>query len=134
VPVTAVDGDRAALERVKRQQRGVQEVADFVRELSDRSISPVDLDSAVMRRVFGNRAGNSPSRQRFQHVKFFRGNGVLALDGDFGDGLADVAVIVHHLGRMLNPSVRSSRHAHRPTCRWPSPKTACRWSRAGAFR
>ena len=96
-PGAAVDGDGSPLQRVEREERGVEDVADFVSQLSGSldffGRSRFGGDARVLRHGFRDRRVEAA----IQRVEFFGRDRKVLFDGDFRDGLADITVIVDDL-------------------------------------
>ena len=82
---------------MKREERGVEDVANLVRQLPQAfhflARSRVGRDA----RVLGDRFGNGGIQAAIQGMKLPVCDRRALLDGELGNGLADVAVVVHHL-------------------------------------
>ena len=76
---------------------GVEQVADFVRELTGSfnfvrgSAQPADAA------VRSDRLGGRGIERPVERVKFIHGNRRVLFDGDLGNGLTNVAVVMDHL-------------------------------------
>ena len=96
-PGAAVDGDGSPFQRMEREERGVEDVADFVSQLSGSldffCRSRFGGDARVLRHGFRDRGVEAA----IQRMEFFGRDRQVLLDGDFRDGLADIAVVVDDL-------------------------------------
>ena len=84
-------------QRLKREKRGIEQVAKFVRHLPQ----PLSLlRPSSLRREAGvlcQRFRDGGVEAAIQRVEFFYGNRRILIEGELGDCLADVAIVVDDL-------------------------------------
>ena len=102
----AVDGNGTALQRVERENRGVQAVSKFVGRVAKTFDFAGGSRFRRHTRVFRDRFRNCGVETAIEGVEFFHGDGRTLLDRERRDCLADVAVIM--TGTALLPLAHGS--------------------------
>jgi hypothetical protein len=96
-PSAAVDGNRAALQRLERQHGRVQEIACLVSNVRG-TLCVVRVPSlGGQARVFCHRFGDSGIEATIERMKFLGRDRRVLLDGQLGHSLPYVPVVVDHL-------------------------------------
>src|ERR1051326_3872606 len=97
-PQTNISGP----EHLERHQRRVQQISHFMSEDSEPFGPPcgfgVNCRLIALASVLGHRAGDRIVQALVQRAKVAGTDGCVEFNGEFGDGLTDIAIVVHHLG------------------------------------
>ena len=107
----ARDADISGLENLERHHRGVEQVAQFVRQEPDALASARALRGLGRQVLFaaklGDGAGNGLVEASIQQPEVAGADRRLGFDGQLDNGLADVAVVVYDLreGKPLTQQV-----------------------------
>ena len=95
------DSDIARLEHLKRDHRGVGQIAQFMSKEPEAFVpaSGLSIDAGLraFAPVLGDRARDGVVQAVVQRAKIIRADGRVQFHGQFGDGLTDVAIVVHDL-------------------------------------
>jgi hypothetical protein len=94
------DPDIATLKHFKRDERGMRQVAQFVRQEPEALIPAHGLSTVGERslaRVLADRTGDGVGQAAIQEPKVSRAHGCTRFDRQLRDGLTDVAIIVDDL-------------------------------------
>ena len=94
---TAADGNGAAFENAERQHRGIEVVAQLVRESPQALGSLVGQGLLAQSPVLRDGLGDGVVETAVQRVKFVDRDLRVELECQLGYGLAQVAVVVNHL-------------------------------------
>ena len=95
------DADIPRLEHLERDDRGVDQVPQFMREEPE-ALAPacglaVERGLIAFAPVLGDRARDRVVEAPVQRAKVVRADGRVQFHGQLGDGLTDVAIVVHDL-------------------------------------
>src|SRR5690242_43746 len=98
----AGDADISRLEDLEREERGMSQVSQFVREIPEPFAGPCGLSIQggliSSASVLGDGTGDRVIQASVERPKVLGADRRLQLNSEFGDGLTDVTVVVHNLG------------------------------------
>ena len=95
------DADVPRLENLERHDRGVDQVPQFMSEEPE-ALAPaggfsVDVGLIAFAPVLGDRAGDGVVKASVERAKVVRADGQIHFHRQLGNGLTDIAVVVHDL-------------------------------------
>src|ERR1700730_11351342 len=100
-PGAPCDSDITRLEHLKRAHRGVCQVAQFMGKESEPFVpaSGLSIDAGLssFAPVLSDRARDGVVKAVVQRTKIIRADGSVHLDGQFGDRLTNIAVVMNDL-------------------------------------